>query len=116
MNSMTIVGNLTKDPDLKWLDGGSAVASFSIADNGFEKGEKTTIFYDVTVWAKLAERVAEKCKKGTAVTLVGRMSPPVERGGKMYLKVTASVVEIHKAGAAPAGGQAGGELDDWSGF
>lgn len=104
MNSMTITGNLTKDPEIKFLDDGKAVASFSVADNGFEKGEKTVIYYDVSVWAKLAERVAEKCKRGTPVTIIGRMSPPDERGGKMYLKVTASVVEIHQAASgAPAG-------------
>ena len=75
---VTLVGNVTRDPELKYTPGGHAVLNFSIADNSRVKDEQgewvdgNTSFYDITVWRDMAENVAESIQKGTRVIVVGR--------------------------------------------
>ena len=53
MNTITIVGNLVREPEIHYTDNGAVFANFSIADNGFAKGEKTTIFLESNhVWCR----------------------------------------------------------------
>ena len=86
MNSITITGNLTKDPEMKEV-GGKDVASFAIADNVTVKGEKVAIFFDCSVWGARAAVAAKYLAKGQQVTVVGRLMPAFVKGEKAYQKV-----------------------------
>lgn len=74
----TIVGNITADPELKFLANGTPKADFSVAvshywtDASGEKQEKTS-FFDVVAWRYLAEDVARVLQKGVRVVVTGRL-------------------------------------------
>jgi single-strand DNA-binding protein len=75
---VTIVGNLTKDPELRFTPGGDAVANMSIAVNervkdGNEWKDGEPSFYEVKAWRKLGEQVAETLSKGNRVIVTGKM-------------------------------------------
>ena len=74
MNSWTGIGNLTKDPELRFTQSGTPVCSFSIAiNNGKDKeGEdRPPTYIDVTAWDKLGENCAEYLRKGKKCAVVG---------------------------------------------
>jgi single-strand DNA-binding protein len=68
----TIVGNLTRDPELRFTPSGLAVASLSVAVNRKRGEEEVVSFFDVTAFGTLAENVCE-LGKGTRVIVVGRL-------------------------------------------
>ena len=77
---VTVTGNLTSDPELRFTTNGAAVANFTIAStprkfdrqaNEFKDGE--TLFMRCSVWREAAENVAESLQKGTAVIAQGRL-------------------------------------------
>jgi single-strand DNA-binding protein len=78
--SISIVGNLTADPELRFTASGKAVASLRVAvserrkaaDGTWEDGDAT--FWKVTVWDRLAEHVGDSLAKGQRVIVVGRVS------------------------------------------
>lgn len=77
---LTIVGNLTKDPELRYAPSGVAVAQFTVAstprDKNRETGEYedgTTLFVRVTCFRNMAENVVETLVKGTRVVVSGRL-------------------------------------------
>lgn len=73
-NTVTIVGNITRDPELRFTPGGSAVANFGLAWNKRNKdGEDTACFFDITAWNQLAENVSESLSKGMRVVVYGRL-------------------------------------------
>lgn len=96
MNTVTVVGNLTRDPELRYTPTGQPVVKFGVAVNRFytnRNGEKVeqTDFFTVNAWRSLAENVAESLKTGARVVVSGRMqsrSWETEDGQKR------SVVEI----------------------
>lgn len=68
------IGNLTRDPEMKYTGSGTAVTRFSIAINYKAGDNKDAVdFFNVTAWAKLAEVVAEYCRKGGKVCVTGEM-------------------------------------------
>jgi single-strand DNA-binding protein len=78
LNQVTLLGNLTRDPELHTLEDGKVVANFSIALNRpykTESGEwkEVTDFVDVVTWERLAERVSEHLKKGSRALVIGRL-------------------------------------------
>ena len=77
LNSILIEGNLAKDPVISTTPRGTAVCTFPIATNRFYKQdtgmEKEVSFFDIQTWAKLAENVSNKGKKGRGVRVVGRL-------------------------------------------
>jgi single-strand DNA-binding protein len=79
MNNITIVGNLTKDPELRFLNDGTAKAGFGIAVNRRWPNKQTgewneeTTFFDVVCWREMAEQVADAISKGTRVIVTGRL-------------------------------------------
>ena len=77
MNSVTLIGRLTKEPELKYIPStGTAVTRFSIAvDRPFAKkdAEVTADFFNIVVWGKIAETCANYLKKGRLVALKGRL-------------------------------------------
>jgi len=76
-NGITLVGNLTRDPELKFTQGGKAQTRFSIAVNRrWQKNgewEEQVSYFDVTCWAILAENVANAATKGARVIVTGRL-------------------------------------------
>ena len=77
---ITVVGNLTSDPELRFTPSGAAVANFTIAStprtfdkrsNEFKDGE--TLFLRASIWREAAENVAESLTKGTRVVAQGRL-------------------------------------------
>ena len=73
-NTVTIVGNLTRDPELKFTSNGVAVTAFSVAWNRKDRNDNNVVsFFDVTCWRDLAEHVAESLEKGQRVIVYGRV-------------------------------------------
>jgi single-strand DNA-binding protein len=77
-NQVIIMGNLTRDPELRTIPSGQSVCSFSIAVNRSWTGQdgqtqESTDFFDVVAWAKLGELVNQYLKKGRKCLVVGRL-------------------------------------------
>lgn len=76
LNEVTILGNITKDPDLRFTPSGAAVVSFSVATNRrYKKGEEWVdepSFHNVVVWNN-AESLAQRIRKGTRILIQGRV-------------------------------------------
>ena len=79
LNRIEVIGNLTRDPELRYTPNGQAVASFAVATNRRYQ-DKTgnwvdaeAEFHEVVVWAKLAEAVNKTIKKGDRVFVTGRV-------------------------------------------
>ena len=77
-NKVFLMGNLTRDPELRYTASGAAVASFGLAVNRkFKQGEEwkdEVCFVDITVWAKQGENCAQYLNKGSLVYLEGRLN------------------------------------------
>jgi len=73
-NTVTIVGNMTRDPELRYTASGVPVTEFGVAWNTKDKqGNESVSFFDVTCWRELAEHVAESLGKGNRVIVYGRL-------------------------------------------
>lgn len=76
-NSVTLVGNLTKDPELRFTTGGRGVASFGLAVNRRYQvnGEwqDQTSYFNIVAWGQLGENVASSLTKGMRVVVSGRL-------------------------------------------
>lgn len=76
---ITVTGNLTDDPELRFTPNGTATVRFSVAVNARVRQSDGTwtdgdpSYYNVTAWRDLAERVAESLTKGTRVVVTGRL-------------------------------------------
>jgi len=70
INSVNIIGRLTKDPEMRQTNSGKSVCSFSIAVN---KGKDNTSFFDVSVWDKTADICGQYLSKGKQVALSGEL-------------------------------------------
>jgi single-strand DNA-binding protein len=78
LNKVMIIGNLTRDPEIKYTPKGTAIADIGLAVNRnytTESGEKReeVTFIDVTLWGRTAEIVGEYCKKGRPLFVEGRL-------------------------------------------
>ena len=78
LNKVLLIGNLTRDPELRYVPSGAAVANFSLAVNRIytmQSGEKKkeTCFVRIVVWGKMAEVVGEYLVKGSSVCVEGRL-------------------------------------------
>ena len=101
---VTITGNLTSDPELKFTPNGAAVANFRIAvtsrirdGEGWKDGE--TSFFRVNAWRDLAEHVAESLSKGDRAVVVGRLKT---RSWETPEGEKRSVVEVEADEVAPS--------------
>ena len=104
-NTVTIVGNVTRDPEIRYTAGGQANANFGVAVNRrwmnrqTNDWEERTSFFNVVAWREMAENIAESIGKGTRVVVTGRLeqrSWETENGEKR------SVVEIVADEVAPS--------------
>ena len=79
LNQVTLLGNLTRDPELRYTPNGNAVISFSIATNrqwfNKETQEKTEYvdYHDIVFWAKAAEIISQFVSKGSKILVQGRL-------------------------------------------
>lgn len=78
LNKVQLIGNITRDPEIKYTPKGSAVTDLGLAINRYystENGEKReeVTFVDVTLWGRQAEIAGEYCKKGRPVYIEGRL-------------------------------------------
>lgn len=93
LNQVIIMGNLTRDPELRQTPNGQSVCSFSLALNRSYKDQsgewqEVTDYIDVVVWATLAERVAQYLTKGRRALVQGRLqSRSWEQDGNKRSKV-----------------------------
>ena len=82
-----LIGNLGRDPEMRYLADGTPVTTLSIATNRKWDGGEETVWWRVTCWRKLAEVVAQYLSKGRQVFIKGRMTPDKATGGpKVFQK------------------------------
>ena len=119
-NKVILMGNLTRDPEVRYTPKGSAVADIGLAvnrvystDNG-EKREETT-FVDVTLWGRTAEIAGEYLKKGRPVLIEGRLqldSWDDKQSGQKRSKLKVIGESMQLLGSRQSGG---GESDEGGG-
>jgi single-strand DNA-binding protein len=135
---ITIVGNITNDPELRFTPSGAAVANFTIAStprtfdrqsNEWKDGE--TLFMRCSVWREAAENVAESLTRGTAVIAQGRLQSrsfetkegekrtvvemQVDEIGPSLRRATAKVTKAQRGGGGGGFGAGGGGFSGGSG-
>lgn len=74
MNSITIAGTTGKDAEMKYLNDGTAIASFSVADS---QGKDKTVWWNCSLFGKRAEALGQYILKGTKVTISGQVTEDV---------------------------------------
>ena len=90
MNKVILIGNLTKDPELRTTSNGTSVCSFSIAVNRrlkSQSGERVTDFFNIVAWRSLGELCSKYLAKGRKVCVVGELqnrSYDAKDGSKRY--------------------------------
>ncbi len=100
INQVTLMGNLTRDPELRQTPNGQSVCSFSLALNRAYKDQsgewiEATDYVDVVAWAGLGERVAQYLQKGRRCLVVGRLqSSSWEQDGKKRTKVEVNAQDV----------------------
>ena len=114
LNRVQLIGNLTRDPELRQIPGGQTVASFSIAtnfawtDSSGQKQDKSE-FHNITAWRKLAEIVGQYLRKGSKVFVEGRLQTREwegEDGVKRYRteNVADNMIMLDRKGEMSGGG------------
>jgi single-strand DNA-binding protein len=127
-SNVTVVGNLTRDPELRFTPSGAPVTTFGVAVNRRwqnrenQQWEESTSFFNVTCWRDLAQNVSESLEKGSRVVVSGRLeqrSWETDDGRRSVVEIIADEVgpslrwataDIHKNDRRE-GGDGGG----WSG-
>src|SRR5262245_32257939 len=132
-NQITIVGNLTDDPELRYTANGAAVANFRVAystrirDAAGNWTDGETSFFTVNCWRALAENAAETLTRGTRVVVTGRLKQrswenqegekrtvieiEADDLGPSLKWATASVTKTNRSSSSSSGGASGG--GDW---
>lgn len=115
LNKVMIIGNLTRDPEIKTTPTGAQVGSFSVAtsqvwtDQNGQKQERTE-FHNIVVWRKLAEIVGQYLHKGSKVYVEGRLQTrdwTGQDGVKRYRTeiIADNLIMLDRAGGQNSGGQ-----------
>jgi len=117
MNRVFLMGNVTRDPELRYISNGSAVTEIGLAINDRRKsssGEwiEETTFVDITLWGRTAEIAGEYVTKGAPLLVEGRLKlDSWEKDGKKNSKLRVVGDRMHligsRGGNRPEGGQAG---------
>jgi single-strand DNA-binding protein len=114
LNQVTLMGNLTRDPELRQTPTGQNVCSFSLALNrsykdGSGEWQEATDYIDVVAWGPLAERVAQYLTKGRRCLVQGRLqSRSWEQEGQKRSKVEVLANDVTFLDSRGAGGEEGG--------
>jgi single-strand DNA-binding protein len=116
LNKVMLIGNVTRDPEIKYTPKGSAVTDLGIAVNrvftpeGGERREETT-YVDVTLWGRQAEIAGEYCKKGRSIYIEGRLqldSWEDKTSGQKRSKLRVVGENFQLLGPRPGGGGGSG--------
>jgi len=113
-NRVILMGNLTRDPELRYLQSGMAVADIGLAVNDRRKGQNgewidDTTFVDITLWGRTAEVVCEYCSKGKPLFVEGRLKYETwESEGQKKNKLKVVGERIQLIGSKEGGGGSGG--------
>lgn len=108
MKALTIAGGIGKDAVTRTTNNGDKVTGFSVAVDERAGQEKRTLWFDVSIWGKRGEALAQYLTKGSKVAVSGELSTR-EHEGKTYLTLRASEITLQGGGqAAGQGGAAGG--------
>lgn len=113
-NQVVLMGNLTRDPELRQIPSGQSVCSFSLALNRSYKGGdgnwvEATDYVDVVAWGPLGERVAQYVTKGRPVLVSGRLqSNSWEKDGQKRTKVEVNAQDVTFLGGRNEGGDSSG--------
>ncbi len=115
-NRVILLGNVTRDPELRYLQSGMAVTDIGLAVNDRRKsanGEwiEETTFVDVTLWGRTAEVASEYLSKGSPALIEGRLKLDSWEGqdGQKRSKLKVVGEKMQLLGARGQGGQGGGE-------
>ena len=109
-NQVTLMGNLTRDPELRTTPSGASVCSFSLALNRSYKNsegnwQEATDYIDITAWGPLGERVAQYLTKGRPALVSGRLqSRSWEQDGQKRSKVEVVANDVTFLGGPGGGG------------
>ena len=111
-NRVILVGNLTRDPELRYIPSGTAVSEIGLAVNDrVKKGDQwvdETTFVDVTLWARTAEVANEYLSKGSSVLIEGRLKLDTwEKDGQKRSKLRVVADKMQMLGGS-GGGRGGG--------
>jgi len=115
-NRVILMGNLTRDPELRYLQSGMAVAEIGLAVNDRRKNQNgewidETTFVDITLWGRTAEVVCEYCSKGRPLFVEGRLKYETwETDGqkRSKLKVVGDRIQLIGSKEGSSGGGGGG--------
>ncbi len=119
-NKVILLGNLTRDPEVRYTPKGTAVTELGMAVNRVytaENGEKReeTTFVDVTLWGRTAEIAGEYLKKGRPVFIEGRLQLDTwddKQSGQKRSKLKVVGEGLQLIGSRPGGGGGGGGGDE----
>jgi single-strand DNA-binding protein len=128
-HTIIIVGNLGRDPEMRYTPGGQAVTNFNLASNRQYTASdgtavKETIWFRISVWGKAAETCNQYLRKGSKVLVEGRLVPDLNTGGPRIwtrqdgtpgasFEISANTVRFLSSrgeteGETPYGGEGGG--------
>lgn len=126
-HTLIIVGNLGRDPEMRYTQSGQAVTNFSVATNRqytSSSGEqvKETVWFRISAWGRLAETTNQYLKKGSRVLVEGRLTPDPQTGSpriwqpdtgepRATYDVTANVVRFLSTRGEDEAGGFGGPAD-----
>ena len=111
-NRVILVGNLTRDPELRYIPSGTAVTDIGMAINDRRKDQsgnwiEETTFVDVTLWARTAEVVCEYLSKGSSVLIEGRLKLDTwEKDGQKHSKLKVIGERMQMLGGGGGGSSA----------
>lgn len=123
INKVILIGNLGKDPEVKYTSTGTAVAKFSIATNeGYKdksgQWQERTEWHNIVAWQRLAEIVGEYVKKGSKIYIEGRLQTSSwddkETGQKKYKTEIIANEMVLLGGRGEGGGESGGGSQSYS--
>ncbi len=118
-NRVILVGNLTRDPELRYIPSGTAVAEVGLAVNDrVKKGDQwvdETTFVDVTLWARTAEVANQYLNKGSSVLIEGRLKlDSWEKDGQKRSKLRVIADKMQMLGGRGGDGPSGGGSPNYS--
>jgi single-strand DNA-binding protein len=115
VNKAIVIGNLGKDPEVRFTPGGQAVANFSVATNESWKdkngqAQERTEWHRIVVWGKLAELCGEYLKKGRSAYVEGRLQTRewTDKEGKKNYTTEIVANQVVFLGGRDGGGMGGG--------
>ncbi len=99
-SKVIIMGNLTRDPELRSTPSGTQVCSFSVAVNRVYNGNEQVSFFDCSAWGKIGETIAQYCKRGSGILVSGRLDQRTfdDKDGNKRSRVEITVEDFNFVG------------------